>query len=329
VTAGDVDEDGNADIVVGGTAAAWVLRGDGSGGFASPLELPGIEDPRDAAIEDLSMNGVNDFVIVGAMQGQTVAVYRSDGAGGHHDPDFYALGGSLMGVAPADLDGQGDFGLYAADSPGNRIAALQHTGGGAYDYPWYVPVGSAPQDVADADMNADGNVDLVAANFGAGTVSVLRGDGAGGLTEIGPFSTNPGGSNQNPTAVLLVDCNRDGSLDVVTANELTSEVVVMTNDGSGAVSVDQTHAVGLAPFDLAAGDLDGDGHNDIASSNHDGESLSVLLADGAGGFMSAQAIALDGMPRHLATADFDEDGVDDWVVTFSEAGWIAYAISGL
>jgi len=83
------------------------------------------------------------------------------------------------------------------------------------------------------------------------------------------------------------------------------------------------------PIDLAAGDFDGDGSVDIASTDHDSERLSVLLADGSGGFMTAQPVELEGQPRHVATADFDEDGVDDWVVTCSGAGWIAYAVSGL
>ena len=67
--------------------------------------------------------------------------------------------------------------------------------------------------LAIADLNGDGKADLLVANFGDSSLSVLLGNGDGTFQ---PVLTSPVGPN--PSALVVGDFNRDGTLDIVTSN---------------------------------------------------------------------------------------------------------------
>jgi hypothetical protein len=115
--------------------------------------------------------------------------------------------------------------------------------------------------------------------------------------------------------IVVADLNRDGWMDVATANEGPHGVAILMNGGrNGGFSHTFVPLTG-GPFDLAAGDLNEDGILDLAVANADAHTIDVLLGRAEGGFAPAVSIAVHSNPRAITTADMDNDGNVDLVFT--------------
>ena len=101
--------------------------------------------------------------------------------------------------------------------------------------------------------------------------------------DFGNPSTFPTGSN--PVSVALGDLNRDGDLDMVSANAGSNDVSVLLGTGNGSFGAKSDFAVGTSPKGVALGDMNGDGIADIVAVNAGSNNVSVLweLATGASG----------------------------------------------
>jgi hypothetical protein len=78
------------------------------------------------------------------------------------------------------------------------------------------------------------------------------------------------------------------------------------------------HEVGVNPYSVALGDLDGDGVLDAATANTKLSfsgvgNVTTLLGDGRGGFRSRTDVGLSARPVHVAFGEFDGDGCADLV----------------
>ena len=81
---------------------------------------------------------------------------------------------------------------------------------------------------------------------------------------------------------MLGDFNRDGQVDLATANcHVPSDVSVLLGIGGGTFSAPRNFAAGSYPGDVVAGDFNGDGWLDAATANYDADSVSVLINDHA------------------------------------------------
>jgi hypothetical protein len=134
-----------------------------------------------------------------------------------------------------------------------------------------------------ADINRDGKPDIVASNSSSDSVTVF-------LNNTAPFAVTPaflagvnvtlGGSG--PRSVAAGDFNKDGAVDLVTANRDTDDVSVLMNTtvaGSSTPTFSGTvFPTGTGPLFVLARDLDADGKVDIAVL-HNGETVRVMLND--------------------------------------------------
>ncbi|MBI4602172.1 MAG: VCBS repeat-containing protein [Planctomycetes bacterium] len=129
------------------------------------------------------------------------------------------------------------------------------------------------------------------------------------------------------TDVLPADLDGDGRSDLAVAHgQLAQLAVLLSSDPTGSTGgpfafAQRAYAVGLSPFSLEAGDLNGDGKPDLLSANSGSASLSLLLNGGDGGFLEAREHAADQGPRIVRLADLDGDGALDAVaVSFIAEG---------
>src|SRR5687768_14789790 len=77
---------------------------------------------------------------------------------------------------------------------------------------------------------------------------------------------------------VSVDLNRDGWLDIATANVGRNAVVILINRGpNGGFDAPREIAVGAGPFDLSAGDVDRNGTPDLVITTPDSGTIDVLL----------------------------------------------------
>ena len=147
------------------------------------------------------------------------------------------------------------------------------------------PPGAGPNGITAGDYNHDGFLDLATVNASDGTVSVLLGHNDGTFTAETPIPLVAGISPGGPTpgtpngasAIIGVDINSNGYLDLITANTVQNQVVVLMNNGDGTFQSPQYYSVPNGPAYLAKGDFNRDGKPDLAVTQSTGSAVSVLI----------------------------------------------------
>src|SRR5438034_10249882 len=92
-------------------------------------------------------------------------------------------------------------------------------------------------------------------------------------------------AGSNPASVAAGDFNRDGVLDLATANYGSNNVSVLLGNGDGTFQAAQTYATaGFNPEFVAVGDVNLDGRQDlaVAQSGSTASLVSVMRGNGDG-----------------------------------------------
>jgi fibronectin type 3 domain-containing protein len=127
----------------------------------------------------------------------------------------------------------------------------------------------------------------------------------------GTSTTGVGGG---PLSVTAGDLDRDGDIDLASANYLSSTVSILINDGSGTFVQSSAPGVGNYPRSITAGDLDGDGDIDLATANQGANTVSILLNDSSGTFTQSSTLDVGNVPESVIAGDLDGDGDIDLAV---------------
>ncbi len=112
------------------------------------------------------------------------------------------------------------------------------------------------------------------------------------------------------------DFNKDGNLDVVTANSNGGNISLFRGNGLGSFASPTQFSAGTgsAPYHAIAADFNGDGWLDVATANNGNATFSVLLNNQVGGFSPFTSFATASQPRYLAVGDFNNDSFFDIAV---------------
>ena len=285
-------------------------------GFASAarFDLRDGQRPVSAALGDLNGDGRLDITTANEDSGN-VSVLIGTGTGGFRSVRSVNLGGarSPQSLALGDLNGDALIDVVTANSISHDVSVLLGTGNGGFAPARSLSLGGArsPHSVAVADVTGDARPDLFTANRDTNDVSVLPGSVGGGF---GTATNRSLGGATEPVAVALADLNRDGELDLATAN-LSDNISVLLGTGRGAFGAAANLGMSGAaePLAIAHGDLNGDGRPDLATANLDTDNVSVFLSASAGGFRPARNFGLNGAtePVALALGDLNGDGMLD------------------
>ena len=229
---------------------------------------------------------------------------------------------STMEVQTADLNGDGVLDLVAEFAePGQVIAALG-AGDGTFGESTDLIAERWPASGAIADFNRDGILDVAISNYMSNNVSVFLGDGTGGF---GPKQNFRVGASA-PNSIAAVDVNRDGKIDLVTANGQYG-VLYGVGDGSFVLTYTSHDDPSFPGSDLAAPDLNGDGAPDLVvvhpEEYYSEPKITVFLNNGSGGYGSGTDYAVGAYPRAVAAADLNEDGKVDIAVTSARSNYVS------
>ena len=266
VPAGDLDGDGDPDVVVANDLAEnWVYLNDGTGHFDAAWPVgPEIEPTRSAQLHDLDGDGDLDLLITN--RGASNGLFLNDGSGRFGPKrEFGEPRGSTIAVAVGDVDRDGDPDLVLANRDGQANHVLLNDGRLGFEEQRSYGTGSdETRSAALADLNGDGILDIVTANIGEPN-GIYLGDGRGGFDR----GMHVGGSEQS-YALALLDVERDGDIDVVVAN-VRGRNALYLNDGSGATWTRSLIGEGsFVTYGVATADLNGDGFADLGFANSSG-----------------------------------------------------------
>lgn len=177
-----------------------------------------------------------------------------------------------------------------------------------------------PDALAAADMDGDGRKDLLAVTeglFGSTYVRVLLNKGGGVFEAAGNEAVL---SRRGALDAIAADVDGDGRADAVLAmgtdvfGNGSGTVVVLPNLGAGQLGGAVSYAIGGAPVQIVAAQIDGAKGLDLLAVDDLNNEVVLLLNDGSGGFSKQQRYLAGGGADGLAVAELNQDGYLDVAV---------------
>jgi Ca2+-binding RTX toxin-like protein len=272
------------------------------------------------AVADFNRDGNLDIAVglAGTALSSNLAVFLGNGNGSFNSASQLVSGGlNPLSLIRGDFNGDGNPDLVAANYDSDTVSLLLGNGTGSFQTAQTFQVGDQPNAIASGDFNKDGRLDLVVANSGANsnTLSLLLGTN-GGFRNATTLKVK----GTLPFAVATGDFNRDGNLDIVSADSGSNSISLFLGNGDGGFKSAKQFSVGTGtPVTIVTGDFDGDNKLDLATGNLGGntQDVSVLFGDGNGSFPDGLTVAAGGDVNSLAAGDFNADGHLDLAATNS------------
>jgi len=288
IAAGDVNNDGKADVVVAMSLSRYVRLGNGNGTFGSPIQYPttGLAVfAGNLALADFDLDGKLDILAVANVPGDWV-VHRGNGDGtfgafgtGGSGSDY--MGGGLT-IGDFNRDGKldialgnrpgspgpsspGEIRVHLGNGDGTFGAALVSTVLGETDA-WAIGAG---------DFNRDGIPDIAVGSQASLHVTIMAGVGNGTFTH----AYLPVAELSSLSDLAVGDVTNDGQLDAVTTHYTADQISVFEGDGGGGLPHRVDIVTGSLPKGLAIADLNSDIDRDVAVAANSG-ALSIHLNTG-------------------------------------------------
>ena len=329
--AGDVDGDGDIDLVVANDRRIRVLMNSGRDatewlGFETAADLLA-SDTSSLLLADLDANHKLDIL---AATPDGLLAWLQNENGEYGEPVHYLMDRPLEGATSGDFDQDGDIDIAVTDSEGKEVVFLTGNGDGTFEEsPFSHPLASETfaggGHLATGDFDEDGDLDLaIAQNYSLDdNVEVLLGHGDGTFEPSGEKHEIIGG----PRSIFVDDLNHDGHLDLAIGHGGVLHhprydnapggisVLLGIGDGSFEDPIRMTRSEGT----LATGDVDGDGWTDLVIHDYlDNDPLLFVLRNATevnSPFQHQFAHATGQGPVALTAEDLNQDSLLDVVVT--------------
>ncbi|NIN67366.1 MAG: hypothetical protein GTO63_22230 [Anaerolineae bacterium] len=349
VALGDLDNDGDLDIVSGSSSGedyeviAWQNDGTPFTDTWTPNDVGASDDSvSTVALGDLDNDGDLD-IVSGSGLGEDYEVVAWLNAGSPFSgvwgyADVGTSTSSVLSLALGDLDDDGYLDIVSGSGSGedNEVITWQNDGspfsGGLWSQQDVGANTANVRSVALGDLDHDGDLDIVSGSGPGENYEIIAWQNDGS-----PFSepwtqNNVGASLDTVTSLALGDLDHDGDLDIVSGSGLGEdyEVIAWQNDGSPFATLWTQNDVGASTdsvFSVALGDLDNDGDLDIVSGSGSGENYELIawqntLSHRGLGFYPGGAevgATTVNFVYSVAAGDLDDDGDLD-IVSGSSAG---------
>jgi len=311
VALGDLDGDGNEDIVggsFGGANAIRVLLGNGDGSFNNDFsyESPPGNLGRSAVIADFNGDDSLDIALT-SQTGNKLSIYLNNGDGSFTTFGNYVTGAAPFDVEASDLNGDNIIDLVTADRNGGRISVFIGNGNGSFKQA--ITYGIQSSDLSLSDFNGDGITDILSSSDSFLTIRVLIGNGDG------TFSFHPQLIQTNfGTRNDIGDFNGDGIMDFAIANTGGTQTTVFIGNGDGSFAQGTNYAISAVSSDISIGDFNGDNNADLALLSRTTGTISILAGNGDGTFTAFTTRPLSATDaQRITIGDVNNDDVLDLV----------------
>lgn len=331
VAAGDVNGDGNVDLVTANAIgnSVSVLLNAGGGAFQPHVDYAVEVEPYSLVLADLNGDGKLDIAVASlcgtdssCLSPGTISILLGNGDGTFQPQISYAAGNEPYSIAAGDFNGDGNLDLAVSDRNCftetcglGSIAVFLGNGDGSFQtaVQYAVPQYS-PASISLSDFNRDGKLDMAVLNVcgddancqnaTSGSISIFLGNGNGTFQSPKQHVTPP-----YPESVTVADFNGDGVPDLATAGQFTSSVMsIFLGNGDGTFQPFVNYPAIDTPLQLVAGDFNQDGKMDLAEAGEGG--VGIHLGNGDGSFRPVVSY-VTGFNESAAIADLNGDGIPD------------------
>ncbi|MET0232916.1 MAG: FG-GAP-like repeat-containing protein [Rhodanobacteraceae bacterium] len=176
--AGDMNEDGILDLVVGTCTdeRILVLAGNGDGTFTEIANIDSGGYSWKLALGDVDGDGHLDVAQANGYDNNG-AILRGNGDGTLEPAEIYPIGGSGVGSSLGDIDGDGDLDWVISSFSAGTWYVYENDGTGAFDR---ITEFAAPSNASCAslyDFDNDGTLDMALADEVADVIVLMKNDG--------------------------------------------------------------------------------------------------------------------------------------------------------
>jgi len=304
---GDIDGDGDLDLVCANTGAGLsLLRNNGSGTFTPASGIVNTSNQAVAlALGDLDSDGDLDLIFAESAS-KILQVRFNDGTGTFTGNSQVSITSYAGRIELADIDNDGDLDAltgYGGTTAGPLNIRLNN-GQGQFSGTGELPVGGYRGTIGLADFDDDGDVDIAVPLFQPdGKLSLWRNTGNGSFVQAGELPIG-----NAPTIVEIGDVDGDKDLDIITdGRDLSApsfNVNLNLNGGTGNFTRQAAVPTSSSSSDLVLGDMDNDGDLDL-----------VIYALSSNSNNSAGQITVHrnmGIPLPTSQASFNATAVSIW-----------------
>ena len=183
MTAGDFDQDGNADIAIL-SFAAHIFLGNSNWAWDSIGAFPAGQANNNIHATDLTGDGIIDLVATAESTGPSpapgmAAILIGLGKGGFSAPRQYLLGRGSSWIASGDLDADGNVDLAISNSgysvaTDTRASILYGDGAGNFPRHQFSTGALTPREIFIADFDSDSRPDVAVLDYNYATMNLLR-----------------------------------------------------------------------------------------------------------------------------------------------------------
>ena len=277
---GDLNKDNKLDIVVSShkNQTISVLLGYGDGSFTAAAALYAMEDYPDYSVfADLNNDDQMDIIVVTFSSENFIVFLGDSNVGFIYQKTLMTGNGSRpRAFATGDFNNDTHRDIAVINSANHTLGIFLGHGNRSFSNQRVYPTGASPSLMAVGDLNNDHYLDIVIIHSDDSIVSIHLGDGTGSFPHRTTFSIDV---DSQPKSVVLVDFDNDGLLDIIIANYVASNVIVLIGLGNGHfISAKELRiGYGTHPFAIGVGDFNSDHKLDFALVNYGSDNVEIHL----------------------------------------------------
>lgn len=346
VESADVDGDGDMDVLsLRDDALTWnenrlaAFLVDPSGmPFHETVVDPSLDDPQDFVVVDFDRDGDPDVVVATGPgdESNPLAWYENDGQGLFERRTLWISARTVVHLAVADVDGDGDLDIAASDESSGATTSFDVTAVGNTAYAF---AGFGENPTLELERGRTYQFDVNVGGTHPFWITTASGSGSGGAYNDGVSGNGATTGTltftvpQSAPDTLYYDCGfhagQGGTIDIVDAVELAWH----ENDGFQNFSRHSVEAIPGYITALVVADVDGANPGPEIVTAYNGQAIGWYENLGGGGASQFGARIEEAITPQtiveLLAADLSGDGVNDLILSRPNGvGWLTNSFDG-
>ena len=320
IAAGDVDRDGDADLVLEQDDVFSALTNTGSGSFIGPSVIGTMRQTETIALGDLNGDGDIDVGVLTVRPNAFQVLWSGESTQLTFEPSTSAIRERPHSLRSGDFTGDGILDFATSNGHLQTVSIIPGTGDGGllpaqhFRSPHSRLAGQF-QTLTSGDVDRDGDLDVATSDREGDTIHVFLNDGGGRFNEVIPYPTATG-----PYSAVIFDIDGDNAPELVSINAAAQSLTVHFNSGDGTPDARREVELPGAGRFFTPIDVDGDGDLDVGASLSGSREIGILLNEGNRTFAPVRAFPVLTALDYITTADFDGDGSADLVTVAGNGG---------